>query len=535
MFTSFGKAPSFNVPQFETRRALVLINLQNDFFDTSDELVICKPADFVDHIKALIPFYRKLGDVVWVRTEIDETLAPPPRGTDIEEVAQGDHLETGYGESAPLVLDDEFKDVGTVSPSSSTSTSISYYPRSRTRAMMRRLSSKTGNNQLDARSDSLKERELHDYLAQPKKKKSVRFRPGTRGAEISDNIMQYFDATRDLVVIKHHYSAFDATSLLLSLRMKLVTDIYLCGCLSNVSVYATAADAVRHGFGVYVIEDCLGYRSESNHIDAMRQMADIMGVSGIDSEELIMEAGGRVVPDADVVMFTGPGVEGISLQPLPLELHDPASASDFVRFVNKVPASSSQTPRSATSVADKQNKKHSRPDNQSNEVEEDFLTLQTRIDTSTEEHDEEKPDAAPQLQKDKACLYPPAGPGDSVGEGDSKILHDALTNSLVKDAFQLLRKEVDWQKMRHRSGEVPRLVAVQGDIGNDGTRPIYRHPADESPVLSSFTPVVCMIRDEVQKILGQPLNHALIQLYRGGQDNISEHSDKACSSPFINE
>lgn len=56
--------------------------------------------------------------------------------------------------------------------------------------------------------------------------------------------------------------------------------------------------------------------------------------------------------------------------------------------------------------------------------------------------------------------------------------------------------------------------------------PIYRHPADNSPPLVQFTPTVALIRDVVEKALNHPVNHVLIQLYRGGKDAISEHSDK---------
>lgn len=35
-----------------------------------------------------------------------------------------------------------------------------------------------------------------------------------------------------------------------------------------------------------------------------------------------------------------------------------------------------------------------------------------------------------------------------------------------------------------------------------------------------------MIREHVQKVLGHPVNHVLIQHYRSGADYISEHSDK---------
>ena len=80
--------------------------------------------------------------------------------------------------------------------------------------------------------------------------------------------------------------------------------------------------------------------------------------------------------------------------------------------------------------------------------------------------------------------------------------------------------------MSHQGGDVPRLVCVQGEVAKDGSLPIYRHPADESPRLLPFTPHVSMIRDEVEKRLGHTVNHVLIQFYRDGTDHITEHSDK---------
>jgi len=75
-------------------------------------------------------------------------------------------------------------------------------------------------------------------------------------------------------------------------------------------------------------------------------------------------------------------------------------------------------------------------------------------------------------------------------------------------------------------GAVPRLVAVQGQVNEDGSYPIYRHPSDESPALLPFSPTVSMIREHVEKVLNHPVNHVLIQYYRSGNDYISEHSDK---------
>ncbi|KAF3914500.1 hypothetical protein AA313_de0206832 [Arthrobotrys entomopaga] len=120
------------------------------------------------------------------------------------------------------------------------------------------------------------------------------------------------------------------------------------------------------------------------------------------------------------------------------------------------------------------------------------------------------------------------GPSDALGEpGDStSLVTNFLPADLSSQAFQLLKSEVQWRVMYHRGGEVPRLVAVQGTIDNDGSFPIYRHPSDESPPLLPFSKTVEEIRTHVEKKLGHPVNHVLIQLYRGGTDYISEHSDK---------
>lgn len=134
--------------------------------------------------------------------------------------------------------------------------------------------------------------------------------------------------------------------------------------------------------------------------------------------------------------------------------------------------------------------------------------------------------------------FPTLGPGDGIGEGDSFIVHDLLDTSQADTIFETLHQEVSWQKMYHAAGEVPRLVAVQGEIGEDGSKPIYRHPSDQSPPLLSFTPGVLLVKQAAEKAIGHPLNHVLIQLYRDGKDYISEHSDKTLdiehSSKIVN-
>ncbi|KAH6900842.1 isochorismatase [Coprinopsis sp. MPI-PUGE-AT-0042] len=125
-------------------------------------------------------------------------------------------------------------------------------------------------------------------------------------------------------------------------------------------------------------------------------------------------------------------------------------------------------------------------------------------------------------------------PVDVLGAGDTELVYPLLPDELSSTAFADLVKEVKWRTMLHRGGEVPRLVAVQGCSKADPILPgveafpIYRHPADSPPDLfqERFTSTVDKIRRIAEEHIGHELNHVLIQHYRGGQDYISEHSDK---------
>lgn len=124
---------------------------------------------------------------------------------------------------------------------------------------------------------------------------------------------------------------------------------------------------------------------------------------------------------------------------------------------------------------------------------------------------------------------PVLGPADTIGEGDSRIVYDCLSDDTLTDSlahFNALKNEVRWQTMSHRSGAVPRLVCAQGTYNADGSLPIYRHPADQTPPLLPWSSLVNEIRENVQGLVGHEMNHCLIQLYRSGYDFISEHSDK---------
>ena len=83
---------------------------------------------------------------------------------------------------------------------------------------------------------------------------------GINGAKICGELLNVVDKEKDLMVTKHHYSVFEQTALLEALRMNLaINHIYLCGSLTDVDIHSTAADAVRHGLHVTIVEDCFGF------------------------------------------------------------------------------------------------------------------------------------------------------------------------------------------------------------------------------------------------------------------------------------
>ncbi|MCJ1279323.1 hypothetical protein MMC21_007147 [Puttea exsequens] len=504
MFSAMNKVDGLDLPLFETRKALIIVNLQNDSFYTQGDMYITKNSDWIPRLKEMIPYFRKHGDIVWANTHLgvlptEPSPDPAKVQADADKLAEKNREEQHVKEQqikAERISEEERarrKELEPMDPNPGVTPGYQmYYPSSRAKEIMTRASAETRAEKRSADLQALftdRNNLVEEKLRKPAKGQRTRFYiAGTKGAEILDDLHDVVDEETDLVVTKHHYSAFDQTSLLVALRTKMVTEVYLCGCLTNVGVYSTAADAVQHGLQVTIVEDCLGYRSEEKHDEALRQMADIMGANGITTEEIIEESGGRDLPESEM--------PGITLEDLNLNARG-ASEEPRMEDVRRgfTPGLEDVAPEASA---------------------------------LTKSVTPPPPTAAPPRNRSSWAMAKSQylGLNDKIGSGDSRIIYDAISSPLLAPSFQRLKDEVGWQTMLHRSGQVPRLVAVQGDVGKEGEVPIYRHPADESPPLLPFTGTVQRIRGEAEALLGQKFNHALIQLYRDGIDNISEHADK---------
>lgn len=497
-FPSFGTLPAIH-----TRKALLLLDFQNDFVRPSGALHVPNTSDFLDSLAPLTTAFRRNGDVVWVRS------------------LQADRRSLIGLDAQELVVLDRPAKKASSDPGHIQSTTPPPPP------------------SLDEEA----------FLSVDSPRCCC---PHTPGAQFPAPVLAAIDSA-DTLVDKSDYSALQDQGLILSFRTRFVTEIYLCGTLSNVSVYATALDAVRLGFSVYVVEDCLGFRSFQRHEEAMRRMADILGANGTSVQELLEELDWQ---ETDAIARKGDPQSARWVTPAGIEtVMDELDVRRNRKAARDSPEGSGSGPGSGPQRTVQDLLADASDDEEGNLLELANLVRASGRHRRPEQHPsaspekkshararrprrqyDAKPDGKSEVKLDpgsrpssrrpsapKNSMPEVCRPGDRIGEGDSRILYEL---DLPPEAFEQIRDEVAWQKMYHLSGEVPRLVAVQGRPQPDGSIPIYRHPADESPPLLPFTRTVNEVRVFVERILGHPLNHVLIQLYRGGDDRISEHSDK---------
>lgn len=679
-------------PQIQTHQALLILGLQNEFISPDGGLPVPTESGFVERIEEIVPKFRELaGDVIWVRSEFAEERIVND-GTEDGERVVTDSVDLSNDITA-LPIPEGAAEEGKPAKARRKRGKN----RKKAMALLKKVSMKnlTQDDNGDTEPATPGDEEL--FLSSSPKSGPL-CKVGSTGADFPNSIKALLDPVQDIVVVKSHYSAFKETNLVDELRFKVVTELFICGCMTNLSVYATVLDAARHGYAINIIDDCLGYRTQSRHEAAMKSMTEQTGaytmsskailddlnapldevpqpvVTGLEDklgkmnlterskpkdasskQDFIAEitnalAAASIAADASSAKASGEmtrpgsstaeptrpmrrGIRTAASQPNMKQAYqkskirtrtrdDKGKTSDrpsLSRSKEEAPPAIPPVPHlpnghSTTSKAPRENRKEdsrtmgkgreslSKPPHESETTTKETETKKEL--KSTKEHEEEappspspakskgkfgqktlssvksspslrsssrstwpgviaalrrsskqsegkdgkEPETAPQETSQRSANMsktklknltnlPTRGPGDAVGEGDSFIKYDFLPDSMrdpINDTlplsstiFHALYNEVRWQKMYHVGGEVPRLVAIQGTVDpKDGSKPIYRHPSDQSPPLLAWTHNVDVVRKEAENVVGHELNHCLIQLYRNGEDYISEHSDK---------
>ena len=81
----------------------------------------------------------------------------------------------------------------------------------------------------------------------------------------------------DVLVTKNWFSAFKNTMLHEALQERQITKIYFTGVKTNVCVKMTLIDALKHGYTVAVIEDCVAATNINKHFEALNYIRSIGG------------------------------------------------------------------------------------------------------------------------------------------------------------------------------------------------------------------------------------------------------------------
>lgn len=98
---------------------------------------------------------------------------------------------------------------------------------------------------------------------------------GTWSTSITDTLKV---EDSDFIVTKHRVSPFYATKLEAILRNSQITDLYICGCATDLVVSSTARDAHDRDYNVFVLEDCCAAGSSEDHesgLAAIRKIATV--------------------------------------------------------------------------------------------------------------------------------------------------------------------------------------------------------------------------------------------------------------------
>ena len=277
---------SQQTPNLATRKALILTGFQHDFLSPDGKLPVNNlDSGFLKRTKKLINEFRSHGDVIWIRTEIDASRHP----SDVDEDAC--NVITSLDEHDQSNSDDDSEDDASDSdtaqpsrkrkPGKDTSSPVA------TQGASKRTQRKSSLD--EASTDHSVPVDEEHFLTQTADREAC-FIKGTLGAEYASEVKSSVQPT-DLQVTKAYYSAFSSTSLLSTLRMKLITELYVCGAMTNLNVYATSMDAARYGIKITLVEDCLGYRLKERHDLAIKRLVDIMDARVTTSDQVIAEMG----------------------------------------------------------------------------------------------------------------------------------------------------------------------------------------------------------------------------------------------------
>jgi len=97
---------------------------------------------------------------------------------------------------------------------------------------------------------------------------------GSVGARVIEELKPL---PQDTLITKKSYSGFFDTSLEEFLKKSGVSQLRVTGCVTNICVLYTVADAVQRGYRVKVLKECVAGLTSKDHECGLKQMKEVLG------------------------------------------------------------------------------------------------------------------------------------------------------------------------------------------------------------------------------------------------------------------
>ena len=108
-------------------------------------------------------------------------------------------------------------------------------------------------------------------------------------SNFSARFQRLINREQDMVLDAPCYSPTAAREFLSSIKSHLITTMYLCGCLTDASMYSIMLDAARTSCALHVVTDCLGYNDALKHRLALDYARESMSAENITSAEIVAD------------------------------------------------------------------------------------------------------------------------------------------------------------------------------------------------------------------------------------------------------
>ena len=98
---------------------------------------------------------------------------------------------------------------------------------------------------------------------------------GTKGAQVIEELKPI---PQDKLITKKSYSGFFKTLLEEVLKEDEISELLVTGCVTNICILYTVADAVQRGYKIKILKNCVAGLNPHDHEFGLKQMREVLGV-----------------------------------------------------------------------------------------------------------------------------------------------------------------------------------------------------------------------------------------------------------------